>query len=69
MVMTAVQLEFVKSTLQYKIMRGVYNDYSEVNPVDMDIYNPFDTLPHSYNDYIHEYNEYTDKNEKRLRLF
>lgn len=42
MVMASVQLEFVKQTLQYKIMR---DEFSSGNPPTGDnIYNPFETL-------------------------
>lgn len=41
MVMASVQLEFVKSTLQYKIMR---DDFAAgLSPVEEEIYNPYDT--------------------------
>lgn len=41
MVMATIQLEFVKSTLQYKIMRDEF--CSGVSPVEEDIYNPYET--------------------------
>lgn len=41
MVMASVQLEFVKSTLQYKIMRDEFA--AGLSPVEEEIYNPYDT--------------------------
>lgn len=41
MVMATVQLEFVKSTLQYKIMRDEFA--AGLSPIDEEIYNPYDT--------------------------
>lgn len=40
MVMASVQLEFVKSTLQYKIMRDEFA--AGLSPVEEEIYNPYD---------------------------
>lgn len=41
MVMASIQLEFVKSTLQYKIMRDEFA--AGLSPVEEEIYNPYDT--------------------------
>jgi hypothetical protein len=42
LMMASIQLEFVKSTLQYKIMRGEFGSGIEITEQDENIYNPFE---------------------------
>ena len=49
LVMASVQLEFVKSTLQYKIMRGEFTEGINLKEED-NMYNPFEN-PYDLNDY------------------
>lgn len=69
MVMTAVQIEFVKSTLQYKIFNGNYIDSILMPQNKDDLFNPFEILPWSIEDNLYDYNETLNINEKRLRMF
>lgn len=60
MVMASVQLEFVKQTIQFKILLDEY--FSGSTPVDDNIYNPFENLM----DW--EYKEYNDYSNNTSRL-
>ena len=41
-VMTSVQLEFVKGTIQYKMLKNEFDSSVEMSVVENDVYNPFD---------------------------
>ena len=78
MVMSSIQLEFVKKTLQYKIMRGEFDEQLISNESSNTIYNPFesqvDILNRIYgssnNDNIFEDQlSETDLNKSRLNRF
>jgi hypothetical protein len=63
MVMAAVQLEFVKNTLQYKIMEGdLDSNMNDIIIINDNIYNPFETYYDYYN--MDEYD--TQNNSNRL---
>ena len=42
LVMAAIQTEFVRNTLQYKILRDEFT--SGLQPIDENVYNPFDDI-------------------------
>jgi hypothetical protein len=63
MVMTAVQLEFVKNTLQYKLMEGdLDSNMGDITITNDNMYNPFETHYDYYN--MDEYD--TQNNINRL---
>ena len=51
LVMSAIQLEFVKNTLQYKIMRDSYESIKDIAQNDNDMYNPFENFNDEYDLY------------------
>ena len=70
MVMASVQLEFVRATLQYKIMRGEFGSGVEIAAPDENIYNPFETSPYQFNQsYMDMVREESYSNASRLARF
>lgn len=70
LVMSTVQLEFVKSTLQYKLLRGEFGDGIELASPDENIYNPFETSPYQFNQtYMDMVMEESISNASRLARF
>ena len=51
LVMSTIQLEFVKNTLQYKIMRDSYESLKDIVQNDNDMYNPFENFNNEYDLY------------------
>ena len=70
MVMASMQLEFVRATLQYKIMRGEFGSGVEIAAPDENIYNPFETSPYQFNQsYMDMVREESYSNASRLARF
>ena len=70
LVMSSVQLEFVKSTLQYKLLRGEFGSGVELAAPDENIYNPFETSPYQFNQsYEDMVREESYSNASRLARF
>jgi hypothetical protein len=70
LVMSTVQLEFVKSTLQYKLLRGEFSSGFEIAAPDENMYNPFETSPYQFNQtYMDMVMEESYSNASRLARF
>lgn len=68
MVMSQVQLNFVKKTLQYKILRGQFDEGLEIKS---NIYNPFEDPQNNFTmyDYFNNSESLASLNKKRLNNF
>lgn len=68
MVMSQVQLNFVKKTLQYKILRGQFDEGLEIKS---NIYNPFEDPQNNFTmyDYFNNSESAESLNKKRLNNF
>lgn len=68
MVMSQVQLNFVKKTLQYKILRGQFDEGLEIKS---NIYNPFEDPQNNFTmyDYFNNNESAESLNKKRLNNF
>lgn len=68
MVMSQVQLNFVKKTLQYKILRGQFDEGLEIKS---NIYNPFEDPQDNFTmyDYFNNNESLASLNKKRLNNF
>lgn len=68
MVMSQVQLNFVKKTLQYKILRGQFDEGLEIKS---NIYNPFEDPQNNFTmyDYFNNSESLVSLNKKRLNNF
>lgn len=68
MVMSQIQLNFVKKTLQYKILRGQFDEGLEIKS---NIYNPFENSHNNFmiSDYFNINSTEENPNKKRLNNF